>query len=478
MTLSRVVRARSLPPWWIESVSIGGLLLAIAVAGLVGLATNARVNFVTDRALEYDIRLEDLGDDFRASVLDLRHYHRNIVFAGPSRRGLADFEAAYTQLTTEIERIEQLGLNDPQMPSLDHMRRIGTQYYADFRPAIDLFHTEPQAFVLASDDALVRLAELESAARRIDQLGEQRAADALLSVERAAATARIALFAVIGGLILVGGFLAYLAARVFRTQKATATELARALQAKTDFIADASHELRTPLTVLRANAEVALELDRTCVHTELIEEIVHESERMTRLIADLLLLARSDSGTLPLEIETVEMEPYLAELAGRATVLARRHHSTLSTHLRAVGRGQFDPTRIEQAVLILIDNAAKFSPANAPVTLTSLVRTPRAAQPEWVVEVFDHGPGISPEDLPLVFERFYRVDKARSRRHGGTGLGLAIAKSIVEAHSGRIEAESVLGKGTTMRIILPLAAPSQPAIPLEHGSAPDPTQGD
>jgi signal transduction histidine kinase len=470
----KLPRSGNLPPWGFESIAISGLLLAIAVAGLVGLALNAHVESVTNHALQYDVRLEGLGDDFRVGVLDMRHYHRNILFAGPSRHGLANFETAYLQLVDEIAQLEQLGLDDPHMPPLDEVRRVAEVYYADFRPAIDFYSGDPQAFALASDQGLVRLAELESTARRIDQLGEQRAAAALLSVERAATTARIALFAIIGGLILVGGILAYLAARIFREQKEAAAQLAQALRAKTDFIADASHELRTPLTVLRANAEVALELERmqgaAGEHTELIEEIVHESERMTRLIADLLLLARSDSGSLPLEVERVELEPFLAELAARAGVLARQHNAVLHTDLRAIGQADIDPARIEQAILILVDNGAKFSSGRfgkdaAPITLRA-----QTQNSQLVVEVVDQGPGIAPEDLPRVFERFYRVDKARSRRQGGSGLGLAIAKSIVEAHDGRIEAESVPGAGTTMRIQLPLvdessaAAPALPAV--------------
>lgn len=453
-----------LQPWWIQSVSIGGLLVAIAIAGLFGLGINARVKSVTDRALKYDVELEDRGDDLRVAVLDMRHYHRNLVFAGPSRGGLRDFETAYLQLRERIDQLDELGLDDPSMPDPDQMREIAERYYADFRPIIDLYHSDPEAFTSVSDDGLVRLAELGSAAQALDRLGEQRAAAALRSVERAASSARLVLLTVLGGLILAGAGLGYLGVGVLREQQRTASELAHALQAKTDFIADASHELRTPLTVLRANAEVALELDRTCVHTELLEEIVLASERMTRLIEDLLFLARSDVGSLPLELEMVDMEAFLSEVTERAGILAREHGATLRTEPGAEGLVRIDQTRIEQAVLILVDNAAKYSPAGEPVTLSS---TTRGA--EIMVEVSDRGPGVRPEDLPLVFERFYRVDKARTRKQGGTGLGLAIAKSIIEAHGGRIEAESELNKGTKMRFYLPRATMPPPARQLaEH----------
>jgi signal transduction histidine kinase len=279
---------------------------------------------------------------------------------------------------------------------------------------------------------------------------------ALRTVEAAAHSAQLVLLTVLGGLILAGGGLAYLIFRNRREQQRTAEELTRALQLKTNFIADASHELRTPLTVLRANAEVALELERDCVHTELLGEIVQESERMTRLVEDLLFLARSDAGSVPLEFETMNIHTFLAECAERAATLVRQTGALFRMELTARGLVYLDRARIEQAVLILVDNAAKYSPAGRPVTLRSLT-----VGNEVIIEVADEGVGIQEKDLPLVFERFYRVDKARARKQGGTGLGLAIAKSIIVAHGGRIEAESVLNQGTTMRIALSLATTSK-----------------
>jgi two-component system, OmpR family, sensor histidine kinase VicK len=215
--------------------------------------------------------------------------------------------------------------------------------------------------------------------------------------------------------------------------------LSRALQLRTNFIADTSHELRTPLTVLRANAEVALALDSTCVHADLLEEIVRESEQMTRLVEDLLFLARSDAGSLPLELEWTEIESCLADLVERAKLLDRAYAVEFHTQLAASGFVYIDRLRVEQAVLILVDNAAKYSQPGKRVTLGAQTRGA-----ELIITVTDEGPGSSDEDLPLIFERFYCVDKARTRKQGGTGLGLAIAKSIIEPHSGRIEVESRL----------------------------------
>lgn len=155
--------------------------------------------------------------------------------------------------------------------------------------------------------------------------------------------------------------------------------------------------------------------------------------------------------------------PLLGELSERARVLAREHVATFRTDLKATGIIQVDRSRIGQAVLILVDNAAKYSPMGEAVTLRSL-----SHGQEIIIEVADKGPGIPEEDLSLIFERFYRADKARTRKQGGAGigLGLAIAKSIVEAHGGRIEVQSIPHQGTTMRIFLPVAAVSQPTPQL------------
>jgi two-component system sensor histidine kinase VicK len=148
--------------------------------------------------------------------------------------------------------------------------------------------------------------------------------------------------------------------------------------------------------------------------------------------------------------------PFLTELGQRAAVLAQEREAILSTKLRAEGLVQVDPTRIEQLVLILVDNAAKYSPPGKQITLHSAI-----TNGELLIEVADQGVGIPKADLPLIFERFYRVDKARARKQGGSGLGLSIAKRIVEKHSGRIEAESQLNVGTTMRFYLPLVVMAQ-----------------
>ena len=158
--------------WRLAVFSMAGLLLAIAAADLLGLGIIARVRTIAEQAVTVDVALEDRGDDFRVAVLDMRHYHRNIIFAGPSRRGLADFDTAHAVLLVQIDRLEEVVVDDPSLPSPQRLREQAQQYYDDFRPAIDLYATDPRAFTRASDEGLLRLAELSDAAREIDHLGE------------------------------------------------------------------------------------------------------------------------------------------------------------------------------------------------------------------------------------------------------------------------------------------------------------------
>ncbi|QIN80466.1 hypothetical protein GBA65_20280 [Rubrobacter marinus] len=454
-------------PLRVVVAAVGGLLCAVALVGVVGLAVNGRVEEVTDKALGYDVEVEDHGDDLRVAVLDVRHYHRNLAFVGGSRGGLRAYEDAYARLLQEIDELEEIGITEPGVAQPEEMRRAAEEYYGVFRPSLDLRDSDPEAFTEASDRGLALLGALEEQAQEIDRLGEELSAESLGAVDRANANARLLLIAVMIGLFLMGAALAYAVVRVvgelrrlYAGQREAAAALARASKAKTDFLADASHELRTPLTVLRVNAEVGKQMDRDCEHGEILEEILQESDRMSRLVEDLLFLARSDSASLPMKAEVVSAEPFLAELAGRVQVLVRERGAEPHVEvLEGQERLRIDPGQIEQAVLILADNAAKYGTPGGTVSLSSF-----AGYGELCIEVADEGPGIPEEDLPHVFERFYRVDKARSRKQGGTGLGLPIAKTIVEAHGGRIEAESRAGEGTTMRICLPLVAdlPSTP----------------
>ncbi len=459
----RLFKNGQVQPWWIAIAAVGGLLLAIILMGLAGLVVHQRIERVTNDALQFDVELDDHGDDLKAAVLDVRHFHRNIFFTGPSRDDIADFEDAYDQLHQEIDELEALGVRGLDITLPEELREMAGGYYAGFRPAVELRDSDPEAFEAASDRGLERIEEMESAAQQIDALGEERAADAAREVEGTLSTARLLLLAVIGGLILVGGALAYAVVRIigeiqrlYAGEQAASEALSRASKAKTDFLADVSHEIRTPLAVLRGNAELGLDIRRDCEHEEVLEDIVKESVRMSRMVEDLLLLARSDAESMPLKLEVVPVPDFLGELAGRAEALARERGASFKAGLTGEGRLKIDSARVEQVVLVLVDNAAKYSPKGERVTLSSTTKPG-----ELRIEVADRGSGIPEDDLPHIFDRFYRVDKMRERKQGGAGLGLSIARTIAEAHGGRLEAESRVGEGTRISLHLPLFSPSQ-----------------
>ncbi|MBI4319617.1 MAG: HAMP domain-containing protein [Chloroflexi bacterium] len=217
------------------------------------------------------------------------------------------------------------------------------------------------------------------------------------------------------------------------------------------FIADASHELRTPLTAVRANLDLLKRQGNSLPAEErraLVEAAAGESERMARLVSDLLSLARADAGQ-KLQMRRVELDRLLLEVYGEARLLAKGVRVTVDqideVSLLA------DADRLRQLILVLVDNAIRYTPTGGEVKL-SLSKDSTTA----VLEVADTGTGISAEDLPHLFERFYRADKARDRDAAGTGLGLSIAKWIVEQHGGEIAVDSTLGKGSVFAVRLPL----------------------
>ncbi|HXZ04997.1 MAG TPA: ATP-binding protein [Ktedonobacteraceae bacterium] len=220
------------------------------------------------------------------------------------------------------------------------------------------------------------------------------------------------------------------------------------------FIADASHELRTPLTLLRADAEVLLR-GRDRLNAEdaaLLEDIVVEANRMARLSNNLLTLARLDNTSLHREHEVVNLVDLAQREARRVQALADQKSITLRVEDIGTPFVIGDPLLLEQAVLVLLDNAIKYSYSGGQI----IVRT-RVKDEQAFLEVSDNGAGMGPEHLPHLGERFYRVDKARSREAGGTGLGLSIARSIALTHGGSLTFSSAPGQGTTVTLALPLA---------------------
>ena len=226
--------------------------------------------------------------------------------------------------------------------------------------------------------------------------------------------------------------------------------LERLFNTQRRFLADVSHELRTPLTAIRGNVDLLRRMGG--VDPTSLDAIQSEAERMSRLVGDLLLLAQADSGNLPLVRAPVELDTLLLDVFREAQVLAAGVHVSIGEIDQALVLGDRD--RLKQLILNLVSNALKFTPEGGRVTL-GLAR----AAGEWArLAVTDTGLGIPPDELPHVFDRFYRVDKARSRVLGGAGLGLSIAQRIAQMHGGRIEAMSEgAGRGATFCIWLPLA---------------------
>jgi len=221
------------------------------------------------------------------------------------------------------------------------------------------------------------------------------------------------------------------------------------------FTADASHELRTPLSAIRVEAEATLDRATTPEdYRALVESTLEECGRMARLTDQLLALAREDAGVThhePVRVNLDELVGGVTE-ALRALAEAKRLSLVADVTVCVVVRG--DPARLRQVVMNLLDNAVKYTPEGGSVRV-SVRRDDSLA----VVTVVDTGEGIPCEHLPRVFDRFYRVDKARSRELGGTGLGLSIARSIVTAHGGAIELTSESNTGTTAAMTLPLDTP-------------------
>lgn len=237
------------------------------------------------------------------------------------------------------------------------------------------------------------------------------------------------------------------------------TEQRKLDEARREFVANVSHELRTPLTNIRSYTETLLDaLGDIPIETEkqFLGVINSESERMARIVTDLLTLSKLDYGRMELCMKSFSVGELLHHVADamQLTVQENGHQFQLDipdTLPDMVG----DPERLEQVVVNIVSNSVKYTPSGGRIALSAC----RAVGEQVRIVVQDNGIGIPKDDVPRLFERFYRVDKARSREAGGTGLGLAIAKEIVERHKGHIALESEYGKGTKVIITLPTNLP-------------------
>ena len=225
--------------------------------------------------------------------------------------------------------------------------------------------------------------------------------------------------------------------------------ISRAFQRQREFVADASHELRTPLTLIRTNVDAWLRRSNGQTRTY-AQSIVQEVEQLNRIVGDLTTLALADARQLRLDPRPVELNEVVRGLITQATPLADERGVQLRPDLNGGVRVDADLVRVRQLLLILIDNALAHTPTGGEVSVGVVRQNGRA-----YVTVTDTGEGIPTSDLPHIFERFYRADKARTRENGGSGLGLAIAKWIVDAHKGEIAVTSAEGRGTEVAISLP-----------------------
>ncbi|MEH7176723.1 ATP-binding protein [Neobacillus vireti] len=220
-----------------------------------------------------------------------------------------------------------------------------------------------------------------------------------------------------------------------------------------DFIANVSHELRTPISMLQGYSEAIVDdiAESQEEKKEMAKVIYDESLRMGRLVNELLDLARMEAGHIQLTLDEVNLESFMNRIVHKFQGLVRENEIHLSADLeKDIPPILFDPDRIEQVLTNLIDNAIRHTPHGGSVIL--LVKRDDFG---IKVEVSDSGSGIPEEDLPFVFERFYKADKARTRGRSGTGLGLAIVKHIIDAHRGHISVRSKIGQGTTFTFLLP-----------------------
>lgn len=225
-------------------------------------------------------------------------------------------------------------------------------------------------------------------------------------------------------------------------------------QVRRDFVANVSHELKTPLTSIRAAAETLLDgaIKDADYSRAFLQTISEETDRLHRLVDDLLTLARVESRQTALNKERIPLRVFLEDQVARYRPLAKTHGVSLEMEPAPETAILADRSQLAQAVNNLLENAIKYNRAGGRV----IVRAGESAG-HWAVEVEDTGIGIPPEDLPRVFERFYRVDKARSRETGGTGLGLSIVKHVAETHGGSVQVESRPEHGTRFILRIPIA---------------------
>jgi len=236
-----------------------------------------------------------------------------------------------------------------------------------------------------------------------------------------------------------------------------AANLAHAEELRRNLVADVAHELRTPLAVLQADLE-AIQDGVYQPTPEHIATLRSEVSHLSRLVSDLHELALAEAGQLTLEKRPTDIATLVQRVVETMQSTAHPRQLTLTaTILSPIPPLTIDPDRIEQALRNLVGNALRYTPAGGRISVeVEMGAFPHSNRPAVVLRVRDTGPGIAPEDLPYIFDRFYRGEKSRARSTGGSGLGLAIVRQLVEAHGGSVWVDSVVGQGSTFSVALPL----------------------
>jgi signal transduction histidine kinase len=315
----------------------------------------------------------------------------------------------------------------PDRASIDHARSSGQDWRSASIDGHDVrIHSVPIYNRSGALDGFIQTGKsLEPRDRSLRTLALVMAGGGLIGL----------LLATAGGLVVAG-----IAIRPVR----------RSFERQREFVADASHELRTPLTVIRTNAETLSVVNPS---DDAVDDIVQESAYMTRLLDDLLMLAGSDQEGIELSLGRVDLAELARSAARAAAKLAADAGLTFDAIVDGALMVRADAERMREVLLILLDNAVKYTPRGGRVTLSA-----RKERGDAIVGVDDTGVGVRAEEIPRLFDRFYRVDKARSRAQGGAGLGLSIAREIMDAHGGTLQFKSEPGKGSSVTMRLPLAS--------------------
>lgn len=416
----------------------GGSMLAAFVTGLLSFRLARGLTSPVEEITRVAARMA--GGDLEQRV-QVRASHEMALMRDTVNRMADSLEAQVRELTRAKERMEAiLAHNVTGLVLFDGEMRVemGNPIARDLLGATALRPGAPA-------DQVLRNYEMMQVATRAREKGQTHSREVLLVYPQPCVVAATAV--PLGDATRTGGLLLVLQ---------DITELRRLERVRSEFVANVSHELKTPVTAIRGFAETLAEgAAREPAEAEEFSRIIlREAERLQRLVDDLLDLTRVESGSGLMQRQLLDLNVMVQDVVGlwQPRVVQEGLELTASLHpgpIRLLG----DAHRLQQVLINLLDNAVKHTRSSGRIILQTWLE-PGAA----VLAVADTGQGIPVEDLPRVFERFFRVDRARSREQGGTGLGLAIVKHIVEAHGGAVSVSSQLGQGSRFEIRLPLAS--------------------